>query len=106
MMATDPGNMKRIDDDLTMDEVKEQWSTIKEPTMERALFAKFSQNRHLRKTLLGYGDQTLAEASRDQLWGSGKHMKDPMVLNDRDWTGKHKLGSLLTNIKSQVKDLD
>ena len=106
MIATDPANMKRIGDDLNMDEVKEQWSTIKEPTMEKALFAKFSQNRHLRKALLGYGDKTLVEASRDRFWGSGMPLKDPMVLSDKDWTGKNTLGSLLTNIKSQVKDLD
>ncbi len=63
--------------------------------MERALLAKFNQNKDLERLLLSTGKRTLAENSPyDKYWGVGD-----------DNSGQNKLGLLLMEVRSQLARL-
>ena len=71
--------------------------------MKSALLAKFTQNDHLRLKLEATGDCGLVETTRDPFWGAGVTMSSPSLRNNT-WNGKNKLGKLLVEIRSHLKN--
>lgn len=70
--------------------IRSDWEDVKLSIMEKAVFAKFSQNEQLKKVLLDTGDRVIIEDSpRDAFWGSGK-----------DGTGHNHLGKILMHVRS------
>ncbi len=59
--------------------------------MEKAVNAKFSQNKELRELLMGTGSAYLAEHSRDKYWGDGMN-----------GTGKNVLGEILMRVRGTM----
>ena len=104
MMSVNPGDMKHIGNQVQVDEAV--WNAEKKQVMEDALMAKFTQNRHMRSTLLETGECVLAEASRDKFWGCGKHLNQPRVLLASEWEGKNILGELLQAVRSHLMPQD
>lgn len=67
---------------------------VKMGVMRRALEAKFSQNRKLRKMLIATGDEELIhESGNDRFWG-----------RDREGTGENRLGVMLMEVRAGLVD--
>ena len=73
---------------------RSDWQQVKVSVMRRALYAKFSQDKNLRKSLCGTGNAQLVEASpKDAFWGYGP-----------DGKGKNMLGKLLMELRTELQD--
>ncbi len=65
--------------------------------------AKFGQNPHLLKFLLGTGDTQLVEASPyDKIWGVGLAASDPRIHDESRWRGANRLGKVLTQVRAEL----
>lgn len=72
-------------------------------TMEEALFAKFSQNNHLRQALLATQGTELAECSpTNKFWGTGMSLTHAHAAESSRWSGQNKLGTLLTVVRQKL----
>lgn len=71
--------------------------------MFEALVSKFTQNKKAMNDLLATGPRILVEASPDRLWGCGLSMDDPKIDNPSQWTGKNRLGALLSRVRDYLK---
>ncbi len=81
----------------------EDWRNIQETIMFEALVAKFTQNKKAMNDLLATGSRILVEASPDRLWGCGLSMDDPKIDNPAQWTGKNRLGALMSRVRDYLK---
>lgn len=73
--------------------IKSNWEDIKDNVMYKAIYAKFSQNKNLKKILLDTEPRFLYESTKnDNYWGIGK-----------DGDGMNKLGQLLMRIRHELK---
>ena len=73
--------------------LRKDWESAKDNIMREALRAKFTQHTDLRELLLGTGDATLVEHTRnDRYWGDGG-----------DGTGKNRLGLLLMELRAELR---
>jgi GTP cyclohydrolase II len=78
---------------LTAEHRRQDWQTVKEAVMLEGLRAKFRQHPDLAERLLRSGDRLLVEHTRnDTYWGDGG-----------DGTGKNRLGSLLMQVRAEVR---
>lgn len=73
--------------------LREDWESVKDAVMHRAVLAKFTQHAPLRELLLGTGDATLVEhTDRDRYWGDGG-----------DGSGKNRLGQILMRVREELR---
>ena len=73
--------------------VRQDWHSIKDDVMYRALIAKFTKYPHLKRHLLSTGDRKLVEHSPyDSYWGDGP-----------DGNGQNRLGELLMRLRSAFR---
>lgn len=64
--------------------------------------AKFSQNLHLKTTLLNTAKKILVEASpTDKIWGIGMSKSEALITPSNKWKGANLLGKLLTEIRDE-----
>lgn len=98
-----PGRAKRLGDDNhkksffvnNLYKKKENWEEIKFEIMEKALYAKFSQNLTLKNALKATSPKLLLEDSpTDLIWGTG------VIDNNGNYYGNNMLGKLLMKIRS------
>lgn len=83
----------------------ELWDSLRVAAMEKACYAKFSQNCELRNKLLFTENKTLVEASPyDKIWGIGLHWKDDRVLDREEWKGRNLLGKALMKVRAQLRE--
>ena len=94
-----PLNCKRIGDSIM---AGDGWLQEGEKAMYHACKAKFTQNTYARQFLLATGERTLAEASTDLIWGSGKRLNDQDTTNRHAWTGQNRLGKVLMKIRNEI----
>lgn len=74
--------------------LRSDWEKVKDDVMREAVRAKFTQNEHLKKTLLSTGDAALVEHTvNDSYWGDGGNGK-----------GKNMLGKILMEIREEIKN--
>lgn len=72
--------------------LRKDWEGVKDEVMFKVCFAKFSQDEHLRKTLLETGDAILVEhTENDSYWGDGG-----------DGSGKNMLGKTLMRVREEL----
>ena len=72
-------------------ELRPNWDTLKISVMEKACFAKFSQNKDLKELLLSTGSKKLREhTGNDKFWGDGG-----------DGSGENHLGIILMNLRAE-----
>ena len=80
----------------------EVWNTERKQAMFENCYAKFSQNKKLRKALMATGDQILVEASpNDCIWGIGYNMKDAPRSDPSEW-GSNLLGKTLCRVRETM----
>ncbi len=74
--------------------LRKDWESVKETIMREALHAKFTQHEELKEILLSTGDAHLVEhTENDSYWGDGG-----------DGSGKNRLGILLMELRTQLKE--
>eukprot|EP01060_Flectonema_neradi_P012285 TRINITY_DN19156_c0_g1_i1.p1 TRINITY_DN19156_c0_g1~~TRINITY_DN19156_c0_g1_i1.p1 ORF type:complete len:155 (+),score=22.89 TRINITY_DN19156_c0_g1_i1:55-519(+) len=74
--------------------LRSDWDAVKDDIMRKVLRAKFTQHEDLNKLLLGTGDMTIIEDTKnDSYWGNGG-----------DDTGKNMLGKLLVELRTQLRN--
>ncbi|UXI67933.1 NADAR family protein [Tahibacter amnicola] len=75
--------------------LRNDWESVKDEVMRKALIAKFTQHDELRQLLLDTGDAWLIEhTANDSYWGDGG-----------DGSGKNKLGQLLMQVRDQIRKM-
>ncbi len=73
--------------------LRPDWERVKDDIMLRALRAKFTQHKKLRRLLLDTGDAELVEHTRnDRYWADGG-----------DGLGKNRLGALLMQVRAELR---
>jgi ribA/ribD-fused uncharacterized protein len=73
--------------------LRNDWETVKDEIMERAVLCKFKTHADLREILLSTGDEMIVEnAPGDYYWGCGK-----------DGSGQNKLGKILMNVREVLR---
>lgn len=93
--ATTPGDAARLgrSRDFTL---REDWETIKDYIMLRAVTQKFYQHSDIRATLLSTGSARLVEHTvNDRYWGDGG-----------DGTGLNMLGKILMMVRGMLRSDD
>lgn len=71
----------------------------------KANYAKFTQNKGLKKELLDTEGRLLVEASPyDVIWGIGLGEDDPMVDDPANWQGTNWLGEVITDVRKAIKE--
>lgn len=70
--------------------LREDWESVKDQVMRKAVMAKFTQHQDIREQLLATGDSQLVEhTERDSYWGDAG-----------DGSGKNMLGKILMEVRS------
>ena len=79
------------------------WSRQAGPILDKALFAKFSQNENLKDYLIKTGSTTLGEASaHDRLFGIGLSIHNPNALDLEKWHGQNLQGTGLMKVRQAL----
>lgn len=82
------------------------WKNVREDIMFECCYAKFSQNKKLKKLLLSTGDRMLVEASpRDRIWGIGYSVKRAPFVAPSKW-GKNLLGHVLMRVRQHLQSVN
>ena len=82
----------------------ETWTDHARTFLKTALSAKFSQNQNLKEHLLATGTTNIGEAStHDILSGIGMSLHNPNALNPQRWRGKNLMGSVLSEVRDELK---
>lgn len=79
------------------------WSTVREGFMTYVNLLKYQQNPDLAKQLKDTGARVLVEASPvDRIWGVGLGETDPLILDEKNWTGLNLLGKSLMTVRGLI----
>ena len=79
------------------------WRKNREEIVYQISYAKFDQNRELRRTLFQSAGLELAEASPvDTIWGIGLSARDAGSRPPESWPGFNLLGSNLTRVRDEL----
>ena len=101
MASSNPNEMKAIGRSVTnFDEAK--WSEIRNDVLVEINMAKFGQNDKLKAKLLNTAPAIIAEASLDELYGTGIPLHDPRIHDMANWFGANILGSALMQVREQL----
>ena len=92
LMADTPKEAKQMGKEIEVP--RNNWDEKKLIFMWKALYAKFTQNKELKKYLLDTDPAELIEDSPwDSFWGRGK-----------DWNGENKLGKMLMKLRKDISN--
>ena len=72
--------------------------------MEEGCYAKFEQNPKLKQALLGTGDTTIAEASKNAFWATGLPINHKDAAKPPKWTGSNNLGKVLMKVRQRFQN--
>jgi ribA/ribD-fused uncharacterized protein len=102
MKSDDPREQKSLGRKVRNFDDK-KWKAKCRDIVKRGNYAKFTQNAHLKDSLLATAGTTLVEASpRDTIWGIGLGAKNPKALNRKTWRGTNWLGQALTEVRDEI----
>lgn len=81
------------------------WDQHKERIVYDANYAKFTQNRKLKKALIDTEGKLIVEASPyDRIWGVGLYESDDRILDTCKWPGKNLLGNAIMQVRYDLKN--
>ncbi len=81
----------------------DEWEEKAKGIVKAGLRCKFSQNHKCFKALELTAEHTLVEAStHDFLWGGGLPLNDANLANVTLWKGKHWMGDVLEDIRTEL----
>lgn len=80
------------------------WECVRFDYMVYSNYLKYTQNPDLKEKLLATGEKVLVEASPyDKVWGVGLLANNPLILDDKNWTGRNLLGKSIMKVRSMIK---
>lgn len=101
LYAYDPVEAKAVLNSLKKDQ-PQKWEENIPDIAVKGLKAKFSQNPHMRDFLCSTQGLRLGEAYKNEVWGVGKTLSDPEVLDYTQWPeGGNLLGHTLERIRDE-----
>ncbi len=81
------------------------WLQKFDDVMVKGLLAKFRSNVRLKQYLLDTGDAVTAECNvKDRYWGTGVYMFNPLSESVDNCPGKNKLGKLLMEARTILRE--
>ena len=98
--AIGPAQCKTIGDSIKLNE--DNWLAEARRFAYRACRAKFLQNDACKEYLLATGNNELAEASPNNVWGIGLKMDKPEAFQKDKWRGQNLLGNILMAIRREL----
>ena len=110
----DEDTMKKLELNITPREAKnlgrevanyrdDLWDCVRYGYMVYVNYLKYTQNEDLKKKLLDTGEKVLVEASpHDKIWGVGFSADNPLILDDKNWTGQNLLGKALMDVRRKI----
>ncbi len=82
-----------------------QWDERKDQVMRTAVKAKLMQHPEILKKLRDTGDTLIGEADpRDKYWGIGTSADTSFAKNPERWKGQNKLGKILMELRTELKE--
>ena len=78
---------------------KERWKEEGYAVCLKGITAKFHQNPNLLSMFHTTSPKLIAEASQDQMWGTGVGLRDTNALNKSRWSGNRWLSNILMEMK-------
>ena len=102
--AAGPVQCKGIGDAITVDN-EDEWLAEAKRVTYQACRAKFTQNDHCKQVLLATGQDALAEAGPNQVWGIGLRINDDNAYDKCKWNGQNVLGELLTQLRNELTEI-
>ena len=82
---------------------KELWDEKCLEIVFKGNYAKYTQNKELKKKLLDTAPLLLVEASpMDPIWGIAMHEDDKGIEDSKNWKGKNYLGETLTKVREAI----
>lgn len=104
METEDPAKCKAIAGRPFPEFNSDIWNKTCYTVVKRGVKAKFAQNQDILETLLGTGNELLAECSlRDTKWGIGIDISDPSRLEIAKWRGQNLLGRILMEVREELR---
>ena len=102
MVSSDPGKQKALGRKVRkFDDAK--WDSAKYEIIKEINFAKFSQNKGLRRKLFQTTPKLLVEASPlDTVWGIGLDAETAAETPENEWPGQNLLGRALTEVRAEL----
>ena len=79
------------------------WIDSIEALCRDGIRAKFEQNPALLRALMNTGDKIIIESSKDDIWGTGIPLFRWDCLQEKLWTSRGKLGTILMEIRESYK---
>lgn len=80
------------------------WGCVRYGYMVYVNYLKYSQNQEFKDLLLLTENKVLVEASPiDRVWGAGLSEKDPLILDEGNWTGQNLLGKALMEVRGLIQ---
>ena len=103
MKSKEPKYCKKLGEELSWPEGVESWRDFAQQKLKFVNISKYTQNKHLLKTLFDTFPSTLVETNEyDRFWGIGLRKTDPDVQHPEKWKGENTMGKLLTEIRNEL----
>ena len=107
MLTSDPQKCNKIGSLPFKHFDSDLWDEQSRIILKRGVKAKFSQNVMLRNVLLGTGNALLALCSPyDKKWGTGIGIDNPDYRRVDKWTGENLLGTILMEVRDELRHED
>lgn len=79
------------------------WTFVRFGFMTYVNYLKYTQNEDLQKKLLETQNRILVEASpTDKVWGVGFYADNPLILDEKNWTGQNLLGKSIMAVRDKL----
>ena len=102
MATDDPLECKKLAREI--DNYNEhKWNQVAYDICEPGIHAKFTQNIKLTNLLITSGNKKLAEASKDDVWGTGFYLGHACCADPDKWINQGILGRMLSKLRAELQ---
>ena len=98
--TTNPYECKRLGDAIKVNE--NAWLPQAKQVLLKACTAKFDQIEYAKDYLIATKDKSIAEATKDVVWGVGLQLHDPKLPEKKNWLGQNVMGHILETVRDNI----
>ena len=102
MTTDDPLECKKLAREIN-NYNEHRWNQVAYDICEPGVHAKFKQNIKLTNMLIMSGNKKLAEASRDDVWGTGFYLGHVNCADPNKWINQGILGQMLCKLRTELQ---